>query len=87
MQPQEEEKQPEDKNDERDDFKPDLEDNGNEPPAYQETDLPWSVRIKEVFHTFWPLGFVAFGGKNELYGLFRLFFHLSREYSRVGYNK
>jgi len=25
-------------------------------------DTPWSTRIKEVFVTFWPLGFVAFGG-------------------------
>jgi chromate transporter len=25
-------------------------------------DSPWSERMWEVFHTFWPLGFVAFGG-------------------------
>jgi len=25
-------------------------------------DVPWSTRIAEVFNTFWPLGFVAFGG-------------------------
>ncbi len=25
-------------------------------------DTPWSTRMWEVFTTFWPLGFVAFGG-------------------------
>ena len=25
-------------------------------------DAPWSARMWEVFITFWPLGFVAFGG-------------------------
>lgn len=25
-------------------------------------DIPWKTRIWEVFTTFWPLGFVAFGG-------------------------
>ena len=25
-------------------------------------DIPWSTRMWEVFTTFWPLGFVAFGG-------------------------
>jgi hypothetical protein len=25
-------------------------------------DAPWSERMWEVFTTFWPLGFVAFGG-------------------------
>jgi hypothetical protein len=25
-------------------------------------DAPWSERMWEVFYTFWPLGFVAFGG-------------------------
>ena len=27
-----------------------------------EEDTPWSTRMLEVFTTFWPLGFVAFGG-------------------------
>jgi len=30
--------------------------------AEEEPDSPWSQRIKEVLVTFWPLGFVAFGG-------------------------
>jgi len=25
-------------------------------------DIPWKTRMWEVFTTFWPLGFVAFGG-------------------------
>ena len=25
-------------------------------------DAPWSARMWEVFTTFWPLGFIAFGG-------------------------
>jgi hypothetical protein len=25
-------------------------------------DAPWSERMWEVFSTFWPLGFIAFGG-------------------------
>jgi|AntRauTorckE5430_2_1112549.scaffolds.fasta_scaffold21042_1 chromate transporter len=27
-----------------------------------EEDIPWRTRMWEVFTTFWPLGFVAFGG-------------------------
>lgn len=27
-----------------------------------DADAPWSERMWEVFTTFWPLGFVAFGG-------------------------
>jgi len=37
----------------------------NEPngaPVIAGEDIPWGTRMWEVFTTFWPLGFVAFGG-------------------------
>ena len=30
-------------------------------------DAPWSARMWEVFTTFWPLGFIAFGGPQVRY--------------------
>lgn len=33
-----------------------------QPTDAEFVDIPWSTRMWEVFTTFWPLGFVAFGG-------------------------
>mmetsp|Transcript_14483 Transcript_14483/g.18916 ORF Transcript_14483/g.18916 Transcript_14483/m.18916 type:complete len:504 (-) Transcript_14483:300-1811(-) len=37
-------------------------DKANDTKKHVSADAPWSVRMWEVFTTFWPLGFVAFGG-------------------------